>query len=115
EGKDLRFNGLGERKRQLRALLSEERYRVLYCDHIEERGDDLFSFVCEQDLEGMVAKPKNSRYIFSDSETHWLKIRNQDYSQWHGRDELFHPSVSGEPVEIDGWAGCTLACVETEL
>jgi bifunctional non-homologous end joining protein LigD len=115
EGKDLRFDALSERKRQLRALVTAERDRLLFCDHIEERGEDLFRFVCEHDLEGMVAKPKNSPYLFSESETHWLKIRNQEYSQWNGREELFNPARPEEAIEIDGWAGCTLACAEAEL
>jgi hypothetical protein len=32
---------------------------VVYVDHIERRGIDLFSFVCESDLEGIVAKHKD--------------------------------------------------------
>src|SRR5436190_2974097 len=35
EGKDLRFDGLHERKRQLRALITNREW-LLYCDHIEE-------------------------------------------------------------------------------
>ena len=30
----------------------------LYCDHVEERGEELFQLVCRRDLEGIVAKRK---------------------------------------------------------
>lgn len=115
DGKDLRFDGLQERKRILRNLISRDNHRLLYCYHLEERGEHLFRFVCDNDLEGMVAKPRNSAYLSSDSETCWLKIRNRDYTQTFGRDELFNRSDRQEPVEFDGWAGCALACIEAEL
>src|SRR5256885_16623942 len=67
EGKDLRFDGLHERKRQLKALLRGTGDRLLYCDHVEYRGEDLFQLACENDLEGIVSKPKNSPYVVSES------------------------------------------------
>ena len=45
--------------------------------------------VCAADLEGIVAKPKGSTYHFGPKETRWLKIKNANYSQAEGRDELF--------------------------
>jgi ATP-dependent DNA ligase len=42
--------------------------------------------ICERNLEGIVAKRKNSLYRDS---TRWLKIRNPKYSQKEGRKELF--------------------------
>lgn len=50
EGKDLRFDGLHERKRQLKALIQSGN-RLLYCDHIEQHGERLFEFACKRDLE----------------------------------------------------------------
>lgn len=74
DSKDLRHDGLHERKRQLQALIAG-RERLLYCEHLEERGEDLYRFVCQNELEGIVAKPRNSPYVFSESETCWLKIK----------------------------------------
>lgn len=114
EGKDLRFDGLHERKRKLRSIAAVSE-RLLYCDHIEEQGEVLFRFACDHDLEGIVAKPRNSRYRFTDSKTSWRKIKNPNYTQALGRDELFSPSGHEKPIEIDGWAGCALACAQAEL
>ena len=49
-----------------------------------ETGATLFRLVCEQDLEGVVAKRKDAVYG-----GHPYKIRNPDYSQYQGRRELF--------------------------
>jgi len=53
DGRDLRQLRLLERKRLLGKLA---RPPVLYVDHIPRRGVDLFRAVCDQDLEGIVAK-----------------------------------------------------------
>lgn len=108
----LRCDALHERKRQLKALIAG-REHLLYCDHIEEHGEKLFRVICKNDLEGIVAKPRNSPYLFSDSDTPWLKIKNRDYSQSLGRDDLFAPAEKKAP-KVD-WAACALACAEMEL
>jgi bifunctional non-homologous end joining protein LigD len=58
--------------------------RLLYCDHIDSFGEALFRLACEHDLEGIVAKRKSDPYL-PDHAT-WLKIHNQNYSQWVGRE-----------------------------
>jgi bifunctional non-homologous end joining protein LigD len=113
DGKDMRLDGLHERKRKLRSLMATEAERLLYCDHIEHRGKDLFRFACENDLEGIVAKPRNSPYVLSEGQTSWLKIKNRDYSQQFGRDDLFS-SDEARPKE-GSWGLCSLACAELEL
>ena len=60
---------------------------LLYVDHVEETGRDLFAAICSQDLEGIVAKPKNSPY--DATRTKWIKIKNPNYSQKEGRREMF--------------------------
>jgi len=40
----------------------------------------------------------------------WFKIRNREYSQMVGREELFERKRHQEPVA--GWHACILACVE---
>ncbi len=61
--------------------------RLLYCDHIDQDGEGMFRLACEHDLEGIVAKRKPDPYL--PEHASWLKIRNQNYSQWVGREELF--------------------------
>jgi hypothetical protein len=77
-----------ERKGQLNAIIHGTEH-LLYCDHIEQHGKQLFEFACENDLEGVMAKPRNSPYQFTDTQTYWLKIKNREYSQRFGRDDLF--------------------------
>lgn len=89
EGKDVRYDGLHERKRQLKALIPSKRW-LLYCDHVEEHGERLFEIVCNKDLEGIVCKPKKSPYQFTETKTYWLKLKNPYYTQAMGRDDLLH-------------------------
>ena len=44
----------------------------------------LYDLVCQQDLEGVIMKPKESPYASNS----WLKIRNPDYSQTAKREEF---------------------------
>jgi len=67
-----------------------------YCDHVETEGQRLFQLGCQHDLEGIVAKSKSDPYL-SDHAT-WLKIRNPNYSQWVGREELFERERSSNPA-----------------
>ena len=59
---------------------------VLYADHIEARGLDLFEAACSQDLEGIVAKLASGRY--EPEATTWVKIKNRSYSQADGRERF---------------------------
>jgi ATP-dependent DNA ligase len=68
-----------ERKRILRRLVPPQPSRLLYVDHIDGRGVDLFREVCRQDLEGIVAKRRDGVYD-PDAPT-WIKIKNPEYSQ----------------------------------
>jgi len=70
-GSDLRRTPLLERKRILRQLVREP---ILYVDHLEGRGVDLFAAACDQDLEGIVAKLANG--IYAPDRTTWVKIKN---------------------------------------
>ena len=76
-GEDLRALPLIERKARLKKLLRRKRSRVLYVDHIEARGRQFFEKVCELDLEGIVAKGKQSQYRATEKPSpHWVKIKN---------------------------------------
>ena len=95
DGQDLRYSPLTERKHKLRSILSANSERILYCDHIESDGENLFRLACDNDLEGIVAKRKFDPYI--ENQARWLKVRNPDYSQWQGREELFDRERESDP------------------
>ncbi len=62
-------------------------------DHIAKRGRQFFERVCELDLEGIVAKRKNSPYQGTEKPSAcWIKVKNPNYSQAEGREKLFEPS-----------------------
>jgi len=61
--------------------------RMRYADHVEQYGTALFQRVCEMDLEGIVAK--HSLAPYTTERTTWFKIKNRNYSQMQGREELF--------------------------
>ena len=110
DGKDLRTEKLTGRKQELRRLLLKiPESRMRYADHVERYGTALFQRVCKMDLEGIVAKHAFGPYT---EETRWFKIKNRNYSQMAGREELFERERHKEPVA--GWHSCELACAEVE-
>jgi bifunctional non-homologous end joining protein LigD len=114
EGRDLRLNALIERKGELRRILSKApaNSRIRYADHIERQGSALFERVCQLDLEGVVAKLKHGQYVEEREYSTWLKIKNREYSQAVGREELFERDRHAEPVP--GWHSCAVACARLE-
>ena len=83
-GRDLRSRPLLERKARLKQVIPAGLH-VLYSDHIERRGIELFELICQHDMEGMIGKWKFGRY----DEPSWVKIKNPKYSQVVGRREKF--------------------------
>jgi ATP-dependent DNA ligase len=79
-----------------------------YVDHIQEHGTAIFQRVCEMDLEGIVAKHSYAPYVTEAQRTTWFKIKNRDYSQMQGREELFNRERHSETAP--GWHSCDLAC-----
>jgi bifunctional non-homologous end joining protein LigD len=75
DGRDLRNLPLEARKECL-ALLLPPRGVISYGAHVEERGAEFFEAVCEQRLEGIVAKRRSSRYVGGRSRD-WLKVKCQ--------------------------------------
>jgi bifunctional non-homologous end joining protein LigD len=74
-GKSLTKLPLIERKKILRKLIPE--HNVLrYCDHVENDGKMFFREMQKLDLEGMIAKKKDSRYQMGKRSADWLKIKN---------------------------------------
>ncbi len=91
-GKDLRQLPLIERKIRLRQLIEKsDCWRIIYVPHIGMRGCVLYRAICKKDLEGIVAKRRDSVYSVSG---HWLVVLNPNYTQLEGRHEKFTASHS---------------------
>jgi bifunctional non-homologous end joining protein LigD len=114
EGKDLRSERLIDRKHELRRLLARlpGPSRLQYADHLERHGTALFQRVSEMDLEGIVAKHSFGPYVTDRERSTWFKIRNRNYSQMAGREELFERERHNEPTP--GWHRCELAYAEVD-
>ena len=106
-GEDLRHLPLEERKHRLRSIVPSIGERLLYCDHVELAGEEVFWLACERDLEGIVAKCRFDPYLL-DGSVRWYKIRNRNYSQLVGREE-FERERNDEP-EVAPWSTCVHAC-----
>jgi len=89
DGDDLRQQPLLDRKKRLEKLVRTIGLRLMYAQHVEGEGKDLFLEICRNDLEGVVAKRKMG--IYKDDGNSWVKIKNPTYSQAEGRRELFFP------------------------
>ena len=100
---DLRYLPLTDRKHRLRGMVPQLGERLLYGDHVASTGRELFDLVRKRDLEGIGCqaeiRPVSAR----------LKIRNREYSQWAGREELFEQERSSEP-DWKNWSTCALVC-----
>src|SRR5215831_20494310 len=60
-----------DRKRRLHRLIPANDSHLLYVEHLDGDGQRFFELVCEQDLEGIICKPKTSPYPFT-----WIKVKN---------------------------------------
>lgn len=70
---------LMERKRKLKDLVIENA-RIGISRYIEEKGIQLFELTKQQELEGIVAKRKNSKYYFGKRTPDWIKCKIMDTS-----------------------------------
>jgi len=75
DGKSLSGLPLVERKERLRKLIPESSI-IRYCDHVEHDGKIFFKEMQKLNLEGMIAKKKDSRYYPGKRSADWLKIKN---------------------------------------
>jgi bifunctional non-homologous end joining protein LigD len=74
-GEDLTPLPLIERKKILRQFL--KKYKDLKeSDYIEEKGEQFFKLAVKKDLEGIIAKSKDSPYVSNRRTDYWLKIKN---------------------------------------
>jgi len=66
---------LHERKALLRKFLKDGPV-IRYCDHVVGKGKAFFAATQKQDLEGAIAKHKDSTYAFGYRSKQWLKWKN---------------------------------------
>ena len=90
-GEDWPNHPLINRKAALRKVVPRRDPYLIYADHLLDGGMEFFEAVRAADLEGIVAKPKNGVYGEG-----WLKIKNPNYSQAIGREELFEWSKAAK-------------------
>ena len=110
-GEDTRYLPLTDRKLRLRRVVPKQPERLLYFDHVDKDGKNLFRLACQHDLEGIVAKRNSDPYLREQAT--WLKIRNPNYSQWVGREELFERERK-EELTFQHWDRCAMACDDLE-
>jgi bifunctional non-homologous end joining protein LigD len=73
--KKLYSTPLIERKRLLAGLLKNNAV-IKYSDHIEESGEDFFEVIKQKNLEGIMAKRRDSEYYPGKRSADWLKIKH---------------------------------------
>ena len=74
-GEDVRAPQLLERKRRLLRIMPKIESRLLFLDHLSERGRDLYRVACARDLEGIVGKWAGGPYQADGRGTSWVKIK----------------------------------------
>ena len=77
KGKSLIDKPLFERKALLKKIIPKDLSLILtYLDHIDSDGISFFNEVLKLDLEGIIAKRKNSLYEPGKKSRNWLNIKN---------------------------------------
>jgi len=66
---------LMQRKKLLEKVIKENE-RIAISRYIEERGVDFYKLAKQNQLEGIVAKKKDSKYYFDKRTKDWIKIKN---------------------------------------
>lgn len=74
--KDLTLLPLMERKKYLKGAIAKESERMAMSKYIEHNGIVLYNLAEQQELEGIVAKRKDSIYIQGKRTKDWIKIKN---------------------------------------
>lgn len=74
-GKKLYSTPLIERKELLAEIIKKNSV-IKYSDHIEESGEEFFEVIKEKNLEGIMAKRKDSEYYPGKRTADWLKIKH---------------------------------------
>ncbi|MDP9229379.1 MAG: DNA ligase D, partial [Bacteroidota bacterium] len=78
DGENVMELPLLERKKLLQKLLAKNNDPVIrYSDHIEETGKAFFKKAQENNLEGIIAKKADCRYVLGIRSREWLKIKHK--------------------------------------
>ena len=76
ENEEITQKSLLERKKILESVIKSENATFALSRFIEKQGTAFFELAKNQDLEGIVAKHKNSRYYPGKRTKDWIKIKN---------------------------------------
>lgn len=74
DGYDLKELPLTERKEILQDIIPKMK-NIYYCEHINEKGIELFDEAKKTGLEGIIAKKEDSEYYVNTRSQNWLKIK----------------------------------------
>ena len=74
-GKKLYSQPLIQRKKLLAEIIKKNPV-IKYSDHIEESGEEFFELIKQKNLEGIMAKRKDSEYYPGKRTADWLKIKH---------------------------------------
>ncbi len=78
QGKDLTHLPLSKRKELLKKILGKKKWKhLIFSDHVDKKGKQLFEKAKKKNLEGIIAKRKNSSYQPSVRSRDWLKIKTK--------------------------------------
>jgi len=77
DGEDLRSLPLIERKERLAAIVPKTGSIIHFSDHIEKNGKKYFAAAQKQELEGVMAKRKDSVYRSGKRTDDWLKVKTE--------------------------------------
>jgi bifunctional non-homologous end joining protein LigD len=77
KGRDVTALPLMERKELLQKVLPDSDV-IRYCDHVEEEGEAFFEQIVAKNMEGMIAKRKDSTYHIGRRTGEWLKIKHHN-------------------------------------
>ena len=73
DGSDLRRVQLAERKRLLAELLVDTSERILYAEHLEGDGTEIYARACAMGLEGIISKQQDAPYRCRVES--WIKVK----------------------------------------
>lgn len=94
-----------ERKQILQQCISENE-RISISRYIEKEGIKLFELTTKNELEGIVAKKKDSKYYFDKRTKDWIKIKNYEEEDFiimgYSKDSIILGQYNNQNLEYKG-------------